>query len=232
MFHSIRGRGRRGSRQRLAAAAAGTALAALFLLGGSARAEHADRRVSHMEDDLDTRNAEDEADDTDDLDIVDLDEPSEPQADDPTDDDAEEEDPTDEGTEPDGDGGITTSVIPSGVTLRGTYAVKGYAPSGKQRSATSAVSFGFELGGLEAQWITEPGEGTRECFGSFENPRAAPGFFCLYQRRAQGIAELGIYAPSGRRSAAGSFGAVIQVKSGASFDGRFYSIGSWAATPR
>lgn len=125
-----------------------------------------------------------------------------------------------------------TSVLPSSVTLRGTYVVNGYKPALEKRSARSAISFGFELGPLEAEWIRSPDEATRECFGSVENPQAAPGFLCLYQQQAKGILRVSASSPDGRVDATGSFGAVIQTRSDPTFEGRFYSVGSWAATPR
>jgi hypothetical protein len=204
-----------------------------LLLAGSANAVHGNGQETYGRGGLDARHAvEDEIALLDDEDVAGEDVPMDPEAGDPAaGDTGDSGEPADETEAPD-DEGPMTSVLPSGVTLRGAYVVKGYKPLGEPRSASSAISFGFELGALEAQWIPSPDKATRECFGSSRRPQAAPGFLCLYQRRARGVSRAAIETVDGRANAASSFGAVIDARGDASFEGRFYSVGSWAATPR
>jgi hypothetical protein len=69
--------------------------------------------------------------------------------------------------------------LPSGKTVRGTYAVDGTVNSGE--AVFSSISFGYEVRGTLATQVLKEGETTAGCRGSFESPQAAPGYLCVYR---------------------------------------------------
>lgn len=87
-----------------------------------------------------------------------------------------------------GDPGPITGDLPSGVTLRGGYAVS--YPDGNLGATNplwSSISFGFRLPSVPTNHVLAQGATTPECQGTVDNPEAAPGHLCIYRDFENGL---------------------------------------------
>ena len=100
--------------------------------------------------------------------------------------------------------------------------------------AKTGISYGLRLSAPLVDQIAL-GEGdapTASCPGSPDDPRAAPGFLCLYEfagvNRAPGTGGLLLDNPSGTAEEGYKVGATVQLRSATA--GEFQSRGTWAVT--
>jgi hypothetical protein len=128
--------------------------------------------------------------------------------------------------------GPLLETLPSGVTLRGNYAVAGVAEAQFDR-ALDEITFQIPLGSAPASHVIQNfAASTPECPGSAVNPEAAPGNLCLYENRHENVRPGSDCADSGGISGtcgtATRFGATIFIEA----EGKtsFFVEGTWAVT--
>jgi hypothetical protein len=121
--------------------------------------------------------------------------------------------------------------LPSGNTVRGTYALARYDTGAADNGfIADSIQFGFRFAIAPAPTVVPVGTvAPPQCPGTPEVPEAAPGNLCVYEGAQGSSTGLAVYnvaaAPGANRS-----GAVIRIFSSAD-NSTFYSIGSWAANP-
>jgi hypothetical protein len=114
--------------------------------------------------------------------------------------------------------GPLTTELRRDLTLRGRFNVDESAGASGQISG-SAISFGFSVAQIPT--VEKIGSTpTSNCPGSLEEPRAAPGYLCLYRSTESDVSSVGV-TPS-------RFGAELTVVAQSS--GRFFYDGAWAVT--
>lgn len=142
-------------------------------------------------------------------------------------------DPGDPGPKGDpGPPGPLVSTLPSGVTLRGTYAAWGTdAGQGEGYTASSAVSFGFELPVAPEVHVVAIGQSAPpECPGTAGDPAAAAGDLCIYETTNYRANPPTIIDPNTRASGTASkFGFIALTVHSGSYTG-FGIEGTWAVT--
>jgi len=128
-------------------------------------------------------------------------------------------------TGPAGAPGPLLDKLPSGKTLRGTFAASGVAAAAGE-TVRDAPSFAFSVSpDWNAHVIPFGGPATPECPGNVDTPEAAPGHLCAYEG-FNNAAKLVVDAASGTGSQ--RFGWIAQVTSTAA--GSYQSRGTWAIT--
>jgi hypothetical protein len=128
--------------------------------------------------------------------------------------------------------GPLLETLPSGMTLRGNYAVAGVAKEEFNR-ALEGITFQIPLAAAPASHlIQEGGASTTECPGSATNPRAAPGNLCLYENFHENVRPGSDCASGGGRGnpcgTATRFGATVFIE--AEGENSFFTEGTWAVT--
>jgi hypothetical protein len=120
-----------------------------------------------------------------------------------------------------GPAGPFPGALPSGVTLRGEYALYGDA-AGAGATTRSAISFGFTLASVPTTHFVALGDpGDASCPGNSADPQAAPGQLCIYED-----VQINVSAVTTPRI--GRYGALLTADSTAG--GLWGSTGSWAVT--
>jgi hypothetical protein len=125
------------------------------------------------------------------------------------------------------------SVLPSGQTLRGVYAVRGDATGTTNDTSASAISFGIPLAAAPTVHIITMGAATPAgCSGNAANPGADSGNLCIFEGFVFNISSVQTCSPLGGTSCSAGvatrFGAGILA--GAAANGVFDDFGTWAAT--
>jgi hypothetical protein len=120
--------------------------------------------------------------------------------------------------------------LPSGATVRGSYAVVGTAAAHLD-AAGDSISFGFSLGAAPtAHFIPAAGPTDLNCPGTPAAPQANPGHLCIYEGTRSNIFVAGFQDPvtlsSG--SVVRPYGAEVGAR--ADVAGDFWTVGSWAVT--
>jgi hypothetical protein len=116
-------------------------------------------------------------------------------------------------------------VLPSGKSLRGTYAASGTAAAGGV-VVRDAPSFAFPLpSAWTSHVILDGAAAPAECPGNVDAPEALPGHLCVYEGFGNNRVLL-TDAPAGTGSE--SFGWIAQITAVAA--GSFQSRGTWAVT--
>jgi hypothetical protein len=111
--------------------------------------------------------------------------------------------------------------MPSGATLGGTDWA-----SDSSEQPLEAISFGYRFA-TPLQFVLADPSTTAQCPGSLSDPRAAAGYFCVYEQYTDGVGlhrmardpEDPAYATTGHT------GVVVYLINGATT-----SVGTWAAT--
>lgn len=120
---------------------------------------------------------------------------------------------------------------PRQVTLRGNYGIIFNAAAAFQDD-TSAFSFGRPLPVAPlvpaANIIPLAGPPTANCPGSFDNPQAAPGHLCIYERIRGNTQFFGVLDSRSVPNLAERTGATMFVRSNAA--GQAFAMGKWAVT--
>jgi hypothetical protein len=120
----------------------------------------------------------------------------------------------------DGPPGPFVDTVPSGKTLRGSWAIVSNTAESSGTLATQ-IAFGLPLAAAPVGHVAP----AAECTGTFELPTAAPGHLCVYQRAFQraGTASVALVR---------SFGALITVSvtTGGGPATSVFADGSWAVT--
>ena len=125
---------------------------------------------------------------------------------------------------PQGPAGPITGVLPSGVTLRGTY---GIAARSTANSVQAPISYGLALPSDPAiHYVPSAGPAPVQCPGNVDNPQALAGNLCVYAYVASGTTSVLVDFPAGTGSA--RFGAIVQGNTAASVDA--IVKGTWAVT--
>jgi hypothetical protein len=128
--------------------------------------------------------------------------------------------------------GPVTSIAPSGLTQRGLFDVEGY--DNPPNLTGGGISFPFEL--TSAPKVVEVPSGATNpdpthCSGTPDQPTAAPGFLCLYDRTYHNV--VAPPAPLVAENVDGSFGASpfgVWLNVEAATTGVVFVEGSWAVT--
>ena len=124
-----------------------------------------------------------------------------------------------------GPAGPLLDTLPSGRTLRGTYAASDVAGAAGE-TIRDAPSFAFPVSeGWTSHVIPAGGPPTTECPGDVNSPQAAAGHLCTYvgvSVNATLVVDFADGTPSSR------FGWIAQITSNAA--GAFQSRGTWAIT--
>jgi hypothetical protein len=125
--------------------------------------------------------------------------------------------------------GPLTTALPSGQTLRGTFAVRGTAAAGGEESV-AAISFGFSLTAAPIpNFVFAGAASTTACPGTAAAPTAAPGQLCIYEASTLNTTTRGEFdAVSGNDNTTTTFGAAVFADSTAA--GAYRTRGSWAVT--
>jgi hypothetical protein len=128
--------------------------------------------------------------------------------------------------------GPLLATLPSGMTLRGNYAVAGVAKEEFDR-ALEGITFQIPLASAPASHLIQMGAAsTTECPGSTPNPEAAPGNLCLYENRHENVLRGSDCADAGGNAApcgtATRFGASVFIEAEAASS--FFVEGTWAVT--
>lgn len=120
---------------------------------------------------------------------------------------------------------------PRQVTLRGTYGAVIRATASNQ-NGSSSFSFGRNLPAAPlappANIILFGSPPTLDCPGSFDNPQAAPGHLCIYERLRSNVSTVVVLDSLGASNRADRTGATMFIASAAV--GQAYSLGKWAVT--
>jgi hypothetical protein len=123
---------------------------------------------------------------------------------------------------------VPGGVLPSGRTIKGTYAAV-YVANQADILGRVAFSFGASLPAAPAvSFIPQGGAATADCPGSAANPKAAPGHLCVYEGVGMNVKNQLVIRPSANTSGADPFGAGVQVVSKSM--GGVLSQGTWAVT--
>jgi hypothetical protein len=127
------------------------------------------------------------------------------------------------------------TVLPSGSTETGTYAVR-WPAGASGESEDAVVSFpvplaAAPLGSDCAEACLDggpvPGD-TVDCPGTVTAPKANPGYFCFYPAMSVNVFALSSSDPSGTEAGVGALGGEITV--GSSSSGDTIARGTWAVT--
>jgi len=132
---------------------------------------------------------------------------------------------------PAGPAGPVSTTLPSGLTVRGVYAVGGTAGAAGA-IAKSAISFPFTLDLSGNAHVVHVGETVPECPGTADQPLAPPDTVCIYESvstnaGASLAAENPLLASTPLGPGANQFGTVVTIKAAGAGD--FFSEGTWAA---
>lgn len=130
--------------------------------------------------------------------------------------------------------------LPSGKTLRGVWALAGYAqeafPKPKFGSAYASATFSLPVEGeikeAQAEYIpaeTEPVNDPEGCEGSYAEPKAAPGYLCVFAHLEENVIQQHAEAIS-ISSSGEPLNVGLVVKMFGAAEGRFQGYGTWAVT--
>jgi hypothetical protein len=123
--------------------------------------------------------------------------------------------------------GSFPATLPAGQTLTGAYNVEGTNPTGAEAVfAGGSISFHFALTSAPQNRFLKVGEHTTECPGSVGEPKAQPGWLCVYEEESKNQERLEV-GPSTRLYA--RYGDFISLESTKKAGG-FFSTGTWAVT--
>jgi hypothetical protein len=123
-------------------------------------------------------------------------------------------------------GPFPTGNVPSGVTIRGNYALGSATSSG---IAWDEVSYGFQMvSALTGTWLAAGAPPTAQCPGSSTNPQAAAGNLCVYETTDGNIQLRVIFNPATGGAGTNPWGAGLDVTPAS--PGAWFSYGTWAAT--
>jgi hypothetical protein len=137
---------------------------------------------------------------------------------------------------PAGPAGPFTSVLPSGATVRGSFAAGGKAAAAGDYFLDS-ISFGFTLSAAPTiRFIPLEGAPPPECPGTKAQPEARPGFLCVFEAVRYSsnvpptIGTRKVLAPTsqGDSDRAAPFGATFKVNASGPF--QIEVTGTWAVT--
>lgn len=127
-----------------------------------------------------------------------------------------------------GAAGPLLDALPSGKTLRGTYAASGVAAAAGE-TVRDAPSFAFPVNG---DWtphvIPVGGPSTSTCPGDVDSPQAASGHLCVYQGFSNATLVVDSPSTTGATPSATRYGWIAQITSTAA--GGYQSRGTWAIT--
>jgi hypothetical protein len=126
--------------------------------------------------------------------------------------------------------GAFTDVLPSGKTLRGTFAVRGTAAAPGEESI-GPISFGFSLASAPTTHYINFGVAPpAECPGTAAAPQAKPGNLCVYEAGApvNSTTRGEFDAVGGLNDGAAAFGAAVFTDATAT--GAYRIRGTWAVT--
>jgi hypothetical protein len=127
-----------------------------------------------------------------------------------------------------GPAGPLSSSLPSGVTMRGNFAVGGTGAGPEY--AYDSTSYGFSLASQPTVYVVLLGQAApAQCPGSYSNPQANPGVLCVYESFALNRVALDV-ANGANPAVAGASkeGFVTRLTSGVA--GFYISVGTWALT--
>lgn len=125
-----------------------------------------------------------------------------------------------------GAAGSFTSLLPSGVTLRGAFGQYAVGENGAYKVSTH--SFGSALSVAPAIHLVLSGTNPpAECPGTSSAPEALPGHLCLFEFSGIGRFNAGIFSPSTGGATGNKFGFGYVFQSNANFSN---SYGTWAVT--
>jgi hypothetical protein len=123
---------------------------------------------------------------------------------------------------------VPGGVLPSGRTIKGTYALQ-YVAEAVNEGGRVAFSFGASLPAAPAaSFIPQGGAATADCPGTAANPKAAPGHLCVYETFGFNVQNKLVVRPSTNTSGADPFGAGVWMTAKAI--GVAASQGTWAVT--
>jgi hypothetical protein len=127
-----------------------------------------------------------------------------------------------------GPAGPLSTALPSGKTLRGSYAVTVVA-TGAGQTDRVGVPFEFTLSAKPTvHRIAAGGAPTTECPGSVTAPEAQPGNLCVYEKVLGNATEVEIFDPTTGTSGSSQFGWYARLNSTGA--GEALSYGTWAVT--
>lgn len=127
-----------------------------------------------------------------------------------------------------GPAGPFPGVLPSGVTLRGSYAANENATAAGQ-AARDGVPFEFTLASKPTvHFIPSGTTPPAQCPGSVAAPEAQAGHLCVYEKTHVNTSEVEIRDPTTGTSGSSQFGWYVRLESAAGGDALSY--GTWAVT--
>ncbi|MGH2938687.1 MAG: hypothetical protein ACRDPE_11280, partial [Solirubrobacterales bacterium] len=120
---------------------------------------------------------------------------------------------------PAGAPGAVVGALPSGATVVGAYWT--------EDEISSVVSFGYRVSQPLAFRVASASTAA-QCPGTLQDPKAAPGYFCVYQQALSNASGSSMTSRDPEKSSdgeSGHTGAVLYLYNGATL-----SYGTWAAT--
>jgi Collagen triple helix repeat (20 copies) len=124
-----------------------------------------------------------------------------------------------------GPAGPLVTTLPSGRTLRGSYAI---TASASGTTARVGVPFEFTLSAKPTVHRIAAGEAaTTECPGSVTDPEAQPGNLCVYEKTLSNAKEVEIFDPTTGTAGSSQFGWYARLNATAA---EGLSYGTWAVT--
>lgn len=137
-------------------------------------------------------------------------------------------------TGPTGPAGPITGALPSGVTLRGDFAIRLYNGTATAQRVDTAISFGFTLSAAPtANFIPNGGAVPAGCTGgTVSDPLAQPGNLCVYEGASDVNLDptgFAIFNAAGTDGQSDAFGAGLRATTNAATGDTLFR-GSWAVT--
>lgn len=123
--------------------------------------------------------------------------------------------------------------LPSGATLRGTYAMRGYQGSDGATNGLNAdsISFGYTLAAPPTAHVILLGAAVPAgCSGTVDNPRAAPGHLCVFEGWNYNSTSLQPCSPATAGCGAGTTRQGVMLIAAAAANGIWDEAGTWAVT--
>jgi hypothetical protein len=133
-----------------------------------------------------------------------------------------------------GDPGPFPDPLPSGKTIRGSWAIGGPFTNTTTAGglAQAPISFVFTLASAPTpHYLPSGSASTADCPGSVSDPQASPGHLCIYEGGRFNMGQPSICNPTANVCGTGvsRFGAFLQVSSNSS-SLNYFANGTWAAT--
>jgi hypothetical protein len=132
-----------------------------------------------------------------------------------------------------GSPGPFPQTLPSGATLRGTFAMRGYRGSDGATNGlnSDSISFGYTLAAPPTAHVILIGAAVPAgCSGTVDHPGAAPGHLCVFEGWNYNATSLQPCDPTTSGCSPGTTGQGVMLIAAAAANGIWDDAGTWAVT--